>query len=92
MEQSGIARDRRPASASYNPPSLAAGARVTTTVAVTGAALWDFVRVSFGLDLQGLSLTAWVSAAGTVSGRFQNGTAAAVDLGSATLRVRVEKP
>lgn len=79
-------------SATYDPPSIAAGAGVTTTIAVTSAALGDFVRASFGADLQGVSLTAWVSAAGTVSARFQNGTAAAIDLGSAMLRVRVEKP
>ncbi|MBC4018117.1 DUF2793 domain-containing protein [Siccirubricoccus deserti] len=80
------------ASAIYDPPSIAAGGGVTTTIAVTGAALGDIVRVSFGLDLQGLTLTAWVSASGTVAARFQNGTAAAIDPGSATLRVRVEKP
>ncbi len=79
------------ASITYDPASLAAGAGVTTTVTVTGAALGDFARASFSLDLQGLTLTAWVSAANTVSVRFQNGTASAVDLGSGALRVRVEK-
>jgi hypothetical protein len=79
------------ASTSYDPPSLAAGKGVTTTVTVAGAALGDFAQASFSLDLQALTLTAWVSAADTVSVHFQNGTAAAIDLGSGTLRVRVEK-
>ena len=78
-------------SATYDPPSLADGAGVTTTVPVAGAALGDFARAAFSLDLAGLQLTAWVSAADTVSVRFQNGTGAIVDLGSGTLRVKVEK-
>lgn len=60
-------------------------------MAVTGAALGDFARASFSVDLQGVTLTAWVSAADTVSVRFQNGTAGAIDLASATLRVRVDR-
>jgi hypothetical protein len=79
------------ASVAYDPPSLAPGEGVSTTVAVPGAALGDFACASFSLDLQGVTLTAWMSAADTVSVRFQNGTAGAVDLGSGTLRVRVEK-
>ncbi|MDO9714454.1 DUF2793 domain-containing protein [Paracraurococcus lichenis] len=79
------------ATATYNPPSIAAGSGLTATIAVTGAALGDYARASFSLDLQGIVLTAWVPAANTVSVRFQNGTAAAVDLGSGTIRMRVEK-
>ncbi len=79
------------ASATYDPPSLAAGEGVTTTVAVTDAALCDFVRASFSLDRQGVMLSAWVSATNMVSVRSQNVTTSAVDLGSGTLRVRVEK-
>jgi hypothetical protein len=75
----------------YDPPSLAAGDGVTTSVAVTGAALGDFARASFSLDLQEITLMARVSAADTVSVRFQNDTAGAIDLGSGTLRVRVER-
>ena len=57
---------------------------------VTGAALGDFARASVSGDLQGVTLTAWVSAADTVSVRFQNGAAGAIDLASGTLRVRLE--
>jgi hypothetical protein len=78
-------------SVSYDLPNLAAGEGVTTTVTVAGAALGDFARASFSLDLQGITLTAWVSAADTVSVRFQNGTTAAVDLASGMLRVRVHE-
>jgi len=79
------------ASAIYDPPSIAAGSGVTTTIGVTGAALGDHARASSSLDLQGILLTAWVSAANTASVRFQNGTGAALDLASGTMRVRVEK-
>jgi hypothetical protein len=79
-------------SATWNPPSLAAGAQQTTTVTATGAALGYFAdNVSFSLDLQGATLTAYVSAADTVTVVHRNGTAGAVDLGSGTLRVRVRK-
>lgn len=77
-------------SAVYDPPSLVDGDGATTTVAVTGALMGDFVRASFSNNLQGVSLSAWVSSAGTVSVRFQNETGGVVDLGSGTLRVRVE--
>ncbi len=76
-------------SAVYDPGNLVDGAGVTTTVTVTGAVLGDLVNVSFSLDLQGISLTAYVSAANTVSVRFQNETGGALDLASGTLRCRI---
>ena len=77
-------------SATYDPASLIDGAGATTTVTVTGAVLGDFVTaVSFSLDLQGITLTAYVSAANTVSVRFQNESGGTIDLASGTLRVRV---
>ena len=75
----------------YDPPSLADGAGVTTTVTVTGAALGDHAKASFSVDLVGLTLTAWVSAANTVSVRFQNESGGTVDLASGTLRARVSR-
>lgn len=77
--------------ATYDPGSLADGAGVTTTVTVTGAALGDIAVASFSLDLQGITLTAWVSAANTVSVRFQNESGGVLDLASGTLKVRVLK-
>jgi hypothetical protein len=79
-------------SATYDPPNLLDGAGATTTVTVTGAALGDLVEcVSFSLDLQGITVTGYVSAANTVSVRFQNESGGALDLGSGTLLVRVRK-
>lgn len=78
-------------SATYDPPSLVDGAGATTTVTVTGAALGDFAAASFSGDLQGITLTAWVSSANTVSVRFQNESGGTLDLGSGTLRARVVK-
>lgn len=79
-------------SATYDAASLADGAGATTTVTVTGAALGDFVvGVSHGVDLAGITVTAYVSAANTVSVRFQNESGGAVDLASATLRAVVAK-
>lgn len=85
-------RDALTGSKAYDPPSIAAGAQLTTTVTCTGAALGDFVSgVSFSLDLQGMSLTGYVSAADTVTALFKNGTAGAIDLAVGTLGVRVTK-
>ena len=79
-------------SATYDPPNLVDGDGATTTVTVTGAALGDLVdSVSFSLDLQGITVTGYVSAANTVSVRLQNESGGTLDLGSGTLRVRVRK-
>ena len=79
------------ASVTYDPPSLADGAGTTTTVTVTGAALGDFALASFSLDLQGITVSAYVSSSNTVSVRFQNESGGTLDLASGTLRVRVWK-
>lgn len=75
----------------YDPPNLIDGAGITTTIAVATAVLGDFALASFSLDTQGILVTAWVSAAGIVSVRFQNETTGAIDLGSGTLSVKVIK-
>ena len=85
----GFADDTFTGSATYDPGSLVDGAGATTTVTVTNAALGDFAQISFSLDLQGIGLTCWVSAANTVSARFQNETTGTIDLASGTLRARV---
>lgn len=72
-------------SAVYDAGNLVDGAGVTTTVTVTGCALGQFVIVSFSLDLQGITLTGYVSSANTVSVRFQNETTGAIDLASGTI-------
>lgn len=72
-------------STTYDPGSLADGAGVTTTLAVVGVNLGDFVLPSFSLDLQGIILTGYVSAQDVVSFRFQNETTGTIDLASGTL-------
>lgn len=76
-------------SATYDPPSLVDGAGSTTTVTVTGALLGDFVESSFSLSTQGITITSNVTAANTVTVRFQNETGGTIDLASGTLRARV---
>ena len=75
----------------YTPPSLAAGVGGTAAVTVTGAALGDYVVASFSNSLQGIQLSADVSAADTVTAIFYNGTGGTIDLASGTLRARVVK-
>jgi len=70
----------------YNPGDLVDGAGETTTgITVTGAALGDFVLVSFDNDLAGITLTGWVSAANTVKARFQNESGGSVNLDAGNL-------
>jgi hypothetical protein len=80
--------DRR-GSATLDPASLVDGAGTTLTIAVTGAALGDFALVAPPYDLQGITVTAYVSAAGTVSVRIQNESGGTVDLASGTWRAQV---
>lgn len=81
-------------SATYDPPSLTNGSKTTVqTMTVTGVALGDLVdEQSFSLNLNGIQLRAWVSAANTVSYYFINELAAGtVDLASGTVRVKVRQ-
>ena len=72
--------------AAYNPGDLADGAGETTTgITVTGAALGDFVLVSFDKDLESITLTGWVSAANTVKARFQHESGGSVNLDAGNL-------
>lgn len=79
--------------ATYDPPSLAAGAIGSpTTVTATGAALGDPIEnLSFSLDTQGVEFLARVSAANTVTIIPRNPTAGTIDLASGTLRVQVRR-
>jgi hypothetical protein len=78
-------------SETYDPGSVAAGAQVTTTITVTGAALGDYAMASFSVDVAGMTLHANVTSANTVTVTFQNTTASPIDLNSGTLRVKVIK-
>ena len=76
-------------SKTFDPPSIATGASATTTLTITGAVLGAYVLPAFSLSLAGLTLTAYVSAADTVTFVFGNLTAGAVDLASGTLSAKV---
>lgn len=76
-------------SATYDAANLIDAAGVTTTVTVAGAQVGDFAIASLGVDTAGITVTAWVSAANTVSVRLQNESGGALDLASTTIRVRV---
>jgi hypothetical protein len=87
-----VPRGQISGSATYDAPSIAAGATTTTTVTVAGAALGDMVLgVSLSVDAGGLVVSGYVSAANTVTVRLSNPTASAIDIASASLRVRVLK-
>lgn len=75
--------------ATWDPPSLISGANANTTVTVTGAALGDTVLSSFSLDLQGMRMTSYVSAANTVAIALTNITGGTIDLASGTVTAKV---
>lgn len=77
-------------SATYDMPSTADGAGVTTTVSVP-CALGDFVYWGATVSYSALMVSAYVSAANTVSIRIQNESGAVSDPASATLYAYVLK-
>lgn len=70
--------------------SLDDGVGETDDVTVPGVALGDMVlAASLGVDLVGLTVTGYVSAANTVKFRIQNESGSTVNLASSTLRIVV---
>ena len=70
--------------------SLVDAAGSSDTITVPGVALGDVViGFSFGVSLAGITATAYVSAADTITIRVQNESAGTVDLASTTVRVVV---
>lgn len=80
------------ASASFDPPSIAAGGTTTQTVALPGAVPGDFAEASWS-NATTLPFSAQVSATSpaSVTLRITNPTGAAVDLAAGTAFVRVTK-
>lgn len=74
--------------ATYDPPSLANGARATTTVTVTGARFGDRVSATFSVNTSGVDISAWVSANDAVTVSFYNNTGATVDIASGVLNIK----
>jgi len=83
----GLFSDTWSVVATLNASSLADTAGETNTIAVPGVALGDIVlNVSMGVDVSGISVTPYVSAANVVSIRFQNESGGTLDLASTTVR------
>ena len=82
---SGLPTSWAQGSAAYSPPSLLNGTETGTTVTVTGATMGSPAMAGFSLDLQGLAISAYVSATNTVAVRLRNGTGGTVSLSSGTL-------
>jgi hypothetical protein len=75
-----------------NVPNIANGASYTSAgITITGAAMGDWVQVTCSLDIQGLSLTGYVSAADTCRFVLVNNTGGSIDMANATYFVRVVK-
>ena len=88
----GIFSDTWVVKATLDAGSLIDGAGETDDITIPGVALGDMViGVSLGVDLVGLTVTGYVSAANTVKFRIQNESGSTVDLASATLRVVVAR-
>jgi hypothetical protein len=81
----------REGSATYDPADIAVGGSLTTTVTVTGAAVGDFALASLSISNAGMTITANVTAADTVSVTYANLTAGALNLVSHTLYAIVIK-
>lgn len=74
----------------WDPTNIIDGTGETSVgITVTGAALGDFVLVGPPYSLQGMLMTAWVSAANTVTIRIQNETGSSIDLASGTWNIMV---
>ena len=83
----GLFSDTWSVTATLDASSLADGAGETNTIAVAGVRLGDIVfNVSLGVDVSGISITPYVSAANVVSIRFQNESGGTLDLASTTVR------
>jgi hypothetical protein len=83
----GLFSDTWSVTATLNASSLADTVGETNTIAVPGVALGDIVlNVSMGVDVSGISITPYVSAAGVVYIRFQNESGGTLDLASTTVR------
>jgi hypothetical protein len=84
----GLFSDTWAVTCTLNAGNLIDGAGETDDVTVPGVALGDMViGASLGVDLVGLTVTGYVSAANTVKFRVQNESGSTVDLASATMKI-----
>lgn len=73
----------------YDPPSIAANAGISTTVSAIGATVGAPVNVAFSQYDTNIEISATVSAANTVTVKFKNISATAIDLASGILTVKL---
>lgn len=78
--------------ASVTIPSVATAAGTSVTVTVNGAAIGDHVQVIPQVNIAGLGLSAYVSAANTVTIVARNDSGSTVNLGAQTFFIRVSRP
>ena len=88
----GLFSDTWSVVATLDASSLTDGVGETNTIAVPGVKLGDIVlNVSMGVDVSGIGITPYVSAADVVSIRFQNETVTTINLASTTVRCVVAR-
>ena len=88
----GLFSDTWAVTATLNAGSLVDGAGETDDITVPGVALGDMVLgASLGVDLVGLIVSGYVSAADTVKFRIQNESGSTADLASTTMRIVIAR-
>ena len=88
----GLFSDTWSVRATLDAGSLVDGAGETDDITVPGVALGDMVLgASLGVDLVGLIVSGYVSAADTVKFRIQNESGSTVDLASTTMRIVIAR-
>ena len=86
----GMFQDMWKVTCTLDAGSLADGAGESDTITVPGVALGDIVLGSSSdVDRAGITVTGYVSAANTVTLRFQNESGGTVDLASSTVRLEI---
>lgn len=89
----GIFNEMWAVKATIDADTLGDGAGDSDTIAVPGVTLGDIVMgVSLGVDVSGMIVSAYVSAANVVTVRFQNESGGSVDLGETTIKLVVARP
>lgn len=73
----------------WDPADIAVGAEVAIDVACANTMMNDYAEVGFSLDLQDLTLTANVTAPGTITCVLANNTAGAVNLLNGNLWIKI---
>lgn len=78
-------------SVTFNPPLISAGTQSATVVSMSLALMGDLVSATFNLDLQGITLSAYVNAPGSITVDFRNGTSGDIDLAAGTLNIILQR-